>query len=179
MADDKPSNDAPKADAKKSKAGRKPNAMLTGLVAALVSGLLGGGVAYGFAYYGGMERLEAANAEHAAVQKVCADEQAALRQKLDDARQDKRILEVRVSLARLLDELAQRNFGIAEKHLARAEAIGRRIETGTIFMNRADYLDPALCWTGCKDTGRGAGLSALGYHALTRPKSYHLKKVTS
>jgi acyl-CoA reductase-like NAD-dependent aldehyde dehydrogenase len=59
---------------------------------------------------------------------------------------------------------------------ARAEAIADRIETGTVFMNRADYLDPGLCWTGCKDTGRGGGLSIIGYHNLTRPKSYHLKK---
>lgn len=58
----------------------------------------------------------------------------------------------------------------------RAEAIADQIETGTVFMNRADYLDPALCWTGCKDTGRGGGLSVIGYHNLTRPKSYHLKK---
>ena len=58
---------------------------------------------------------------------------------------------------------------------ARAAAIGRQIETGTVFMNRADYLDPGLCWTGCKDTGRGAALSSLGYQSLTRPKSYHLK----
>lgn len=58
---------------------------------------------------------------------------------------------------------------------ARAAAIGRQIETGTVFMNRADYLDPGLCWTGCKDTGRGAALSPLGYQSLTRPKSYHLK----
>jgi len=60
----------------------------------------------------------------------------------------------------------------------RAEAIGARLQTGTVFMNRCDYLDPALCWTGCKETGRGGSLSVLGYHALTRPKSYHLKKVT-
>lgn len=59
---------------------------------------------------------------------------------------------------------------------ARAAAIGRRIETGTIFMNRADYLDPGLCWTGCKDTGRGGALSPIGFQNLTRPKSYHLKK---
>ncbi len=59
---------------------------------------------------------------------------------------------------------------------AKAEEIGDRIETGTVFMNRCDYLDPALCWTGCKDTGRGAGLSVLGIQALTRPKSYHLRK---
>ena len=57
-----------------------------------------------------------------------------------------------------------------------SNAIGARLQTGTVFMNRCDYLDPALCWTGCKDTGRGAGLSVLGFHALTRPKSYHLKK---
>ncbi len=58
-----------------------------------------------------------------------------------------------------------------------AAEIGARIETGTVFMNRADYLDPALCWTGCKDTGRGGSLSYLGFHSVTRPKSYHLKKV--
>ena len=61
---------------------------------------------------------------------------------------------------------------------ARAGRIGREIETGTVFMNRADYLDPALCWTGVKETGRGGSLSILGFHNLTRPKSYHLKKVT-
>ncbi|NMM46245.1 aldehyde dehydrogenase family protein [Rhodospirillaceae bacterium KN72] len=58
----------------------------------------------------------------------------------------------------------------------RADAIGDRIETGTVFMNRADYLDPALCWTGCKDTGRGGALSVIGFHNLTRPKSYHFRK---
>jgi len=58
-----------------------------------------------------------------------------------------------------------------------AAKIGAQIETGTVFMNRADYLDPALCWTGCKDTGRGGSLSYLGFHSVTRPKSYHLKKV--
>ena len=60
----------------------------------------------------------------------------------------------------------------------RAQAVGDQVETGTVFMNRADYLDPGLCWTGCKNTGRGGGLSVIGYHNLTRPKSYHLKKVT-
>jgi acyl-CoA reductase-like NAD-dependent aldehyde dehydrogenase len=62
--------------------------------------------------------------------------------------------------------------------LDRAQAVGDRVETGTVFLNRADYLDPGLCWTGCKNTGRGGGLSVIGYHNLTRPKSYHLKKVT-
>ena len=57
-----------------------------------------------------------------------------------------------------------------------AIAIGDRVETGTVFMNRCDYLDPALVWTGVKDTGRGAALSAIGYDNLTRPKSYHLRE---
>ncbi len=65
------------------------------------------------------------------------------------------------------------------RDIDRAAAVGDRVETGTVFMNRADYLDPGLCWTGCKNTGRGGGLSVIGYHNLTRPKSYHLKKVTT
>ena len=65
------------------------------------------------------------------------------------------------------------------RDIDRAASVGDRVETGTVFMNRADYLDPGLCWTGCKQTGRGGGLSVIGYHNLTRPKSYHLKKVTA
>jgi acyl-CoA reductase-like NAD-dependent aldehyde dehydrogenase len=53
--------------------------------------------------------------------------------------------------------------------------IGDRVETGTWFLNRCDYLDPALAWTGVKDSGRGCSLSRLGYDALTRPKSFHLR----
>ncbi|WP_137128730.1 aldehyde dehydrogenase family protein [Rhizobium sp. FY34] len=58
----------------------------------------------------------------------------------------------------------------------RASRLGAELETGTVFMNRCDYLDPALVWTGVKETGRGGSLSTLGFHNLTRPKSYHLKK---
>jgi acyl-CoA reductase-like NAD-dependent aldehyde dehydrogenase len=57
-----------------------------------------------------------------------------------------------------------------------AAALGDRIETGTVFMNRCDYLDPALVWTGVKDTGKGAALSPIGYGNLTRPKSFHLRE---
>jgi len=56
-----------------------------------------------------------------------------------------------------------------------ALAIGDRIETGTWFMNRCDYLDPALAWVGVKDSGRGCTLSRVGYEHLTRPKSFHLR----
>ena len=55
--------------------------------------------------------------------------------------------------------------------------LGGRIETGTVFMNRCDYLDPALAWTGVKDTGIGCTLSTVGFEQLTRPKSFHLRAV--
>ena len=53
--------------------------------------------------------------------------------------------------------------------------IGDQVETGTWFMNRCDYLDPALAWTGVKDSGRGCTLSRLGLETFTRPKSFHLR----
>ena len=60
-----------------------------------------------------------------------------------------------------------------------AEALGQRVITGTWFMNRCDYLDPALAWVGTKDSGRGCTLSVVGYEYLTRPKSFHLRTKTS
>jgi len=56
-----------------------------------------------------------------------------------------------------------------------ALSIGDRVETGTWFMNRCDYLDPALAWVGVKDSGRGCTLAVVGYEHLTRPKSFHLR----
>ena len=58
---------------------------------------------------------------------------------------------------------------------ARAEALGDALETGTVFLNRCDYLDPALAWTGVKNSGRGCTLSKVGFEQLTRPKSYHFR----
>ncbi len=63
------------------------------------------------------------------------------------------------------------------RDLDAAERIGAQVETGTVFMNRCDYLDPGLAWTGVKETGRGATLSKIGYETLTRPKSFHLRDV--
>jgi acyl-CoA reductase-like NAD-dependent aldehyde dehydrogenase len=56
-----------------------------------------------------------------------------------------------------------------------AAAIGDRVATGTFFLNRCDYLDPALAWVGIKDSGRGCALSDEAYTHLTRPKSFHLR----
>lgn len=64
------------------------------------------------------------------------------------------------------------------ENVQEALGIGNQVETGTLFLNRCDYLDPALAWTGVKDSGRGCTLSKLGYGALTRPKSFHLKLKT-
>jgi len=70
-------------------------------------------------------------------------------------------------------------FGLTASVFSRdvdaALAIGEQLETGTFFLNRCDYLDPALAWTGVKNSGRGCTLSSLGYESLTRPKSFHLK----
>jgi len=71
------------------------------------------------------------------------------------------------------------DFGLSAcvytRDIEAARSIGERVETGTFFANRCDYLDPGLAWTGVKDSGRGCTLSALGYEALTRPKSFHLR----
>jgi acyl-CoA reductase-like NAD-dependent aldehyde dehydrogenase len=64
---------------------------------------------------------------------------------------------------------------IFSRDAARAEELGDALETGTIFLNRCDYLDPALAWTGVKNSGRGCTLSRVGFEQLTRPKSYHFK----
>lgn len=58
----------------------------------------------------------------------------------------------------------------------RAAAIGDRVETGLVFMNRCDYVDPGLVWTGVKDTGKGGAMGLVGYDNLTRPKGFHLRE---
>jgi acyl-CoA reductase-like NAD-dependent aldehyde dehydrogenase len=57
----------------------------------------------------------------------------------------------------------------------RALRMAKRLETGTVFVNQCDTLDPALPWTGVKDSGKGSTLSALGYLHLTRPKGLNFK----
>ena len=56
-----------------------------------------------------------------------------------------------------------------------ARAIGRQLEVGTVFLNRCDYLDPALPWSGWKDSGVGLSLSELGFDRLTRTRAFHLR----
>lgn len=61
------------------------------------------------------------------------------------------------------------------KDVKRAEALARTLDVGTVFMNRCDYLDPEMPWTGTKDSGAGASLSPLGFLAVTRPKNFHFR----
>jgi acyl-CoA reductase-like NAD-dependent aldehyde dehydrogenase len=63
------------------------------------------------------------------------------------------------------------------KDLNLAKEIGAAAETGTVFMNRCDYLDPALPWTGVKNSGVGSSLSSYGFYGVTRRKSLHFKIV--
>jgi acyl-CoA reductase-like NAD-dependent aldehyde dehydrogenase len=82
------------------------------------------------------------------------------------------------AVARMNDSPYGLTAAVWTRDEAAALALGDRVETGTWFMNRCDYLDPALAWTGVKDSGRGCTLSRVGYEALTRPKSFHLRTLT-
>ena len=62
------------------------------------------------------------------------------------------------------------------KDIEAAQNLGDTVNTGTLFMNRCDYLDPGLSWTGVKETGKGCSLSEIAYEKLTSPKSFHLRK---
>ncbi len=66
---------------------------------------------------------------------------------------------------------------IFTKDIEGGVALGQHIDTGTFFINRCDYLDPGLAWTGVKNSGRGCTLSVMGYESLTRPKSFHIKTI--
>jgi acyl-CoA reductase-like NAD-dependent aldehyde dehydrogenase len=83
------------------------------------------------------------------------------------------------AIARMNDSAYGLTAAIWTRDEEAAIAIGERVETGTWFMNRCDYLDPALAWTGVKDSGRGCTLSVVGYEYLTRPKSFHLRTRTN
>ena len=67
---------------------------------------------------------------------------------------------------------------IWSRDIDRAMSLADRLEVGTVYLNRCDYLDPALAWTGAKDSGVGCSLSALGFGQVTRPKSYHFRTRT-
>jgi acyl-CoA reductase-like NAD-dependent aldehyde dehydrogenase len=79
------------------------------------------------------------------------------------------------ALARMNDSEFGLTAAIFSRDVEAAMALADRVEAGTVFLNRCDYLDPALAWTGVKNSGRGCTLSQVGYEQLTRPKSFHFK----
>src|SRR6266478_2715958 len=91
------------------------------------------------------------------------------------------IMKVR-SDAEAVAQMNDSSFGLTAavwtRDAAAAVTLGGQVQTGTWFMNRCDYLDPALAWVGVKDSGRGCTLSVVGYEHLTRPKSFHLRVST-
>ena len=79
------------------------------------------------------------------------------------------------ALARMNDSRLGLTASVWTKDRDRAARIARELDFGTVYMNRCDSLDPALPWTGAKDSGRGVTLSTLGFDALTRPKAIHFR----
>jgi len=79
------------------------------------------------------------------------------------------------ALARMNDSRLGLTASVWTKDRERATRLARDLDFGTVYMNRCDSLDPALPWTGVKDSGRGVTLSALGFDALTRPKALHFR----
>ena len=79
------------------------------------------------------------------------------------------------ALAKMNESSLGLTASVWTKDKDRAERLARRLEFGTVYMNRCDALDPALPWTGVKDSGRGVTLSALGFDHLTRPKALHFR----
>jgi len=81
------------------------------------------------------------------------------------------------ALARMNDAELGLTASVWTSDPERAERLARRLEFGTVYMNRCDSVDPALPWIGVKSSGRGFSLSALGFDQLTRPKSLHFRRV--
>jgi len=88
------------------------------------------------------------------------------------------VADEREALARMNDSDLGLTASVWTRDDDRAEWFARRLQAGTVFQNRCDYLDPALAWTGFKDSGKGVTLSRHGYAHLTRAKSVHRRLAT-
>jgi acyl-CoA reductase-like NAD-dependent aldehyde dehydrogenase len=80
------------------------------------------------------------------------------------------------ALARANDSRYGLTASVWTRDAERAQWLAERLDAGTVYQNRADYLDPWLAWTGVKDSGTGCSLSSLGFLSVTRPKSFHLRR---
>ncbi len=84
------------------------------------------------------------------------------------------------SLQEAIDFVNDSPYGLTSaiftKDIVKAREFADKVNTGTVFMNRCDYLDPALPWTGVKNSGCGSALSHLGFLSVTRAKAIHFRK---
>jgi acyl-CoA reductase-like NAD-dependent aldehyde dehydrogenase len=82
----------------------------------------------------------------------------------------------REALARMNDSDYGLTASVWTRSHERAEWMAARLEAGTVYRNRCDYLDPGLPWSGRKDSGRGVSLSRYGFYQLTRTKSLNFRE---
>ncbi len=80
------------------------------------------------------------------------------------------------ALARMNDSSFGLTASVWTQSAKRAEKFAQGLDAGTVYQNRCDYLDPALPWTGVRDSGKGSTLSKYGFYQLTRRKSIHFRK---
>jgi acyl-CoA reductase-like NAD-dependent aldehyde dehydrogenase len=64
---------------------------------------------------------------------------------------------------------------VYSKNYERAEAIMKRMDTGTVYWNCCDRVSATLPWSGRKHSGLGTTLSFQGIRAFVQPKAYHLR----
>ncbi len=86
------------------------------------------------------------------------------------------VIDDRQALERMNDSRYGLTASVWTRSRQRAEWLATRLEAGTVYQNRCDYLDPGLPWSGVKDSGRGVSLSPYGYYHLTRTKSLNFRE---
>ena len=64
---------------------------------------------------------------------------------------------------------------VYSKDYQRAEALMKKMDTGTVYWNCCDRVSAALPWSGRKHSGLGTTLSYQGIRAFVQPKSYHIR----
>jgi len=79
------------------------------------------------------------------------------------------------ALSRMNDTRYGLSASVWTRSSERAERFATYLEAGTVYQNRCDYLDPALPWTGWKESGMGSTLSRYGFLHLTKRKSIHFR----
>jgi acyl-CoA reductase-like NAD-dependent aldehyde dehydrogenase len=82
--------------------------------------------------------------------------------------------------AHALDLMNSSSLGLTStiwtKDIVIGEELALQCESGTVFVNRADYPAPDLAWTGWKESGKGVTMGRWGFEAFVRLRSVHVKE---